>query len=91
MSNADCDAPSSAPLVAEEDSRTTSFLEALPKDLLVVERRDLIPVAASWSSNYNHTGPVQYGDKVYVLKEPAVSALVKSHGARYAPAASAIC
>lgn len=58
-----------------EDPRTTSFLrEALDRALVVADRRDLIPLQKSWQSNYSRVVPVKLNDKVYALKEPAVSA-----------------
>lgn len=75
MRSADCDAPPSPRLIAEEDGRTTAFLETLPEECLIVDRRDLLPVAESKTSNINHVGPVHYNDEVYVLKEFNVRAL----------------
>lgn len=58
----------------EEDGRTSAFLANLPGELLIVDRRHLIPVGQFWRSRFSYVGPVTFQSKRFALKEPAVSA-----------------
>lgn len=55
-----------------EDVRTTDFLDSLPEDCLVVDRRHLTPVGASKGSFISNVGPVEFLSRRFVFKEPAV-------------------
>lgn len=58
----------------EEDPRTTTFLQSLDRNsFLVADRKDLIPIRDSFQTFYSNVTPVKFKDKVYMLKEPAVS------------------